>query len=56
MCGYDLVNEVFSWLIIGSKYRCHEFFDEVAGMKWFDIKWSVVDIFHPQFLPSSFKL
>jgi hypothetical protein len=52
----DLVDEVSGRVVIGSKYRRHEFPYVVDGVKWSDItSWSVVDFFHPQFLPSSFK-
>ena len=49
--GHNLVDDISGRVIIGSKLP--EDLDEV---EWLDITcWSVVDFFHPQFLPSSFE-
>ena len=49
----DLVDDVSGRVVTGSKYGDAE---EVDGVEWSDIiSWSVVDFFHPQFLPLSFK-
>jgi hypothetical protein len=56
MRGNDLVDDISGRVVTGSKYEKYEFPTEVDGVKWSDIIcWSVVDSFHPQFLPSSFK-
>lgn len=53
MCGEDIVNEISGQVVTGLKYESYEFPEEVNGVEWFDITcWSVVDFFHPQFLPS----
>jgi len=53
--GDDLVDDVSGRVVTGSKYENYsEFPEEVDGVEWSDIPcWSVVDFFHPQFLPSS---
>ena len=56
MRGDDLVDDVSGRVVTGSKYETHEFPGEADGVQWSDITcWSVVDFFHPQFLPSSFR-
>ena len=57
MRGEDLVDDVSGRVVTGSKYENYSGFpEEVDGVEWSDITcWSVVDFFHPQFLPSSFK-
>jgi len=55
MRGNDLVDDVSGRVVTGSKYEMYsEFPEEVDGVEWSDItSWSVVDFFHPHFLPSS---
>jgi hypothetical protein len=54
--GDDLIDDVSGRVVIGSKYEIYEFPEDVDGVEWSDIIcWSVVDFFHPQFLPSSLK-
>ena len=50
--GEDMVDDISGRVVTGSKYESYEF-PQVDGVEWFDITcWSVVDFFHPQFLPS----
>ena len=52
MSNVDLVVDVSGRVVTGWKYECGE---EVDGERSDTTSWSVVDFFHPQFLPSSFK-
>ena len=55
--GDDLVDDVSGRIVTGSKDEIiSQFPEEVDGVEWSDIiYWSVVDFFHPQFLPESFE-